>query len=112
MKCALSITSVLALVAFGMFGHGAPASAGVTQKVECGATITTSITLGNDLVDCPNNGIVIGADNITLDLNRHRVDGDAALTDPCPDGGPCDVGINNVKGHSGVTVKNGSIAEF
>src|SRR5436190_10859883 len=38
------------------------------NDVSCGDTITTSTTLDSDLVNCPNNGVVIGADNITLDL--------------------------------------------
>ena len=38
-----------------------------------------------DLVNCPSNGIVIGADDITLDLNGHTIDGDDALVDPCPE---------------------------
>jgi hypothetical protein len=41
------------------------------RHVGCGDTITTDTTLESDLVNCPNNGIVIGADNITLDLNGH-----------------------------------------
>ncbi len=43
--------------------------------VRCGATITADTTLHHDLLDCPGNGIVIGADHITLDLNGHTVDG-------------------------------------
>jgi parallel beta-helix repeat protein len=112
MKRVFAIASALALAAFGIFGQAAPAAASVTQAVKCGDTITMSIALGNDLVDCPNNGIVIGADNITVDLNGHRVDGNVALIDPCPEKELCDVGINNTLGHSGVTVKNGSIDEF
>jgi hypothetical protein len=45
----------------------APASALATH-VSCGDTITTDTTLDSDLIDCPGNGIVIGSDNITLDL--------------------------------------------
>ena len=45
-------------------------------RVKCGDTITTDTTLHKDLVNCPNNGIVIGADNVTLDLNGHLIDGD------------------------------------
>ena len=48
------------------------------NHVSCGETITTDTTLDSDLVNCPNNGIVIGADGITLDLAGHRIDGDAA----------------------------------
>ena len=41
------------------------------KQPSCGDTITADTTLDSDLVDCPNNGIVIGADDITLDLNGH-----------------------------------------
>ena len=74
--------------------------------VHCGQSITEDTRLGNDLTDCPGDGIVIGADNITLDLNGHTVDGDGAGDDPE------DFGIDNTAGHDGVTVKGGSIREF
>jgi hypothetical protein len=44
------------------------------SHVSCGDTITADTTLDSDLVDCPNNGIVIGADDITLDLNGHMIE--------------------------------------
>ena len=50
------------------FGAG-PAAA---SQVSCGDTITADTTLDSDLVNCPNNGIVIGADDITLDLDGQR----------------------------------------
>ena len=37
--------------------------------------ITHNTTLHTDLVNCPDNGIVIGADDITLNLNGHVIDG-------------------------------------
>jgi hypothetical protein len=49
---------------------------------------------------------VIGADDITLDLNGHTVDGDGAAT------GVADIGIDNTAGHNGVTIKGGSVREF
>jgi parallel beta-helix repeat protein len=81
------------------------------SHVSCGATITTDATLDGDLVNCPNNGIVIGADDITLDLNGHTVDGDGQLFESCPENEFCDIGVLN-DGHDGVTVMNGSIGEF
>ena len=81
------------------------------SHVNCGATITTNTTLDSDLVNCPNNGIVIGADNITLDLNGHTIDGDGQPFEPCPENEFCDIGVLN-DGHDGVTVLNGSIGEF
>jgi parallel beta-helix repeat protein len=76
----------------------------------CGDTITSSTKLVTDLVNCPNNGIVIGADDITLDLNGHTIDGDNALG--CDDFYACDYGVDNTAGHHGVTIENGSVREF
>lgn len=41
--------------------------------VSCGSTIVTSTTLDSDVGPCPGDGIVIGADNVTLDLGGHTV---------------------------------------
>jgi large repetitive protein len=79
--------------------------------VTCGETITHDATLVNDLIDCPNNGIVIEADNVTLDLNGHTATGNGERVRRCPRGEFCDVGILN-DGHDGVTVRNGSVREF
>jgi parallel beta-helix repeat protein len=79
--------------------------------VTCGDTITTDTVLDSDLVDCPNNGIIIGADGITLDLNGHSVDGDGQPFEACPEGEFCDVGVLN-DGHRGVGVVNGSVSDF
>ena len=83
----------------------------LASHVSCGDTITTDTTLDSDLVNCPNNGIVIGADGITLDLNGRTIDGNNALVDPCPDGEFCDIGIAN-DGHNGVRIIGGTVTEF
>jgi hypothetical protein len=102
----LLTSAVVALVAFG----GGKAAA--VQQVNCGDTITTDTTLHKDLVNCPNIGIVIGADNITLDLNYHRIDGDAAPCSGChPRTEFTDIGVLN-DGHDGVTVVHGSMRQF
>jgi parallel beta-helix repeat protein len=69
----------------------------------CGATITTNTTLTHDLTDCSGNGIVIGADDITLDLNGHTIDGEVAFGSGS--------GVKN-SGFDGVTIENGTIQEF
>src|SRR5215217_1981024 len=76
------------------------------SHVSCGDTITADTTLDSDLVNCPSNGIVIGVDDITLDLNGHTIDGDGELQD-C-EGEPCDFGVLN-EGHAEVTVRGGSV---
>ena len=87
------------------------AEAANTQP-NCGDTITADTTLDSDLVDCPNHGIVIGADDITLDLNGHRIDGDGTPAAGCnPRKEFCDIGVFN-RGHDGVTMRDGSVREF
>jgi hypothetical protein len=93
--------SILALLA-------APAVA-PAANVACGQTITTDTTLDGDVANCPGDGIVIGADNITLNLGGHVVDRM----------GPTDIGAGILnynpatgRGYDGVTIKNGRIQQF
>jgi parallel beta-helix repeat protein len=88
-----------------------PGGEATASHVSCGDTITADTTLDSDLVDCPNNGIVIGADDITLDLNGHMIDGDNVLVDPCPENEFCDFGVLN-DGHNGVRINGGTLTEF
>jgi parallel beta-helix repeat protein len=76
------------------------------SHVSCGDTITVDTTLDSDLVDCPDNGIVIGADDVTLDLNGHLIDGDGT----CPMDGFCAGVLDD--GHDRVTVSDGSVRQF
>jgi hypothetical protein len=101
---------VLALVVAGFSVIGAGQA--LTRHVGCGDTITTDTTLDSDLVNCPNNGIVIGADNITLDLNGHTIAGDGRRVDSCPEGEDCDVGMLNRTGYNGLTFVGGTIRQF
>lgn len=72
----------------------------------CGATITADTRLTADLSNCPGDGIVIGADDITLDLNHHTLDGDASPGTTGPN-----IGIRN-DGYDGVTIESGTVQEF
>jgi parallel beta-helix repeat protein len=84
----------------------------VAKQPKCGDTIKKDTTLHKDLVNCPNNGILIGADGITLDLNGHLVDGDGTPASGCnPREEFCDVGVGD-QGHDRVTVMHGSVREF
>ena len=101
---------VLALTVLGLLTLSG-AEAANTQP-NCGETITADTTLDSDLVDCPNHGIVIGADDITLDLNGHPIDGDGTPAAGCnPRKEFCDIGVFN-GGHDGVTMRDGSVREF
>ena len=113
MKCVPAMRTVLAITLLGFTAVGRPSAAeALATNVSCGAVITTDTTLHRNLANCPNNGIVIGADNITLNLNGHTIDGDGALIAECPDGEACDVGVDNGAGHSGVTIADGAITDF
>jgi parallel beta-helix repeat protein len=79
--------------------------------IQCGATVTTDTTLDRDLTDCPSNGIVIGADGITLDLNGHTISGDGEPVRRCPREQICDVGVA-MDDHAGVTIRGGSVRGF
>ena len=106
-----------ALAAATLLAWSAPEALG--NHVQCGDVITQDTTLDSDLVDCPEDGIVIGADGITLDLGGHTVDGDGVPTEH-PLG--CEAGIANgpwsycprpgEAGHDDVTIRNGTVREF
>jgi parallel beta-helix repeat protein len=64
--------------------------------------VQKNTTLQNDLLDCPGSGLIIGAANITVDLNGHTIDGTSA---------PKSGGIKNDK-HPNVTIENGTITDF
>ena len=105
----LPVLVVLLLVGWCLAVGPGPALA---SHVSCGDRITADTTLEQDLVNCPNHGIVIGADGITLDLNGHLVDGDGVPAANCnPRKEPCDFGVFN-DGHDGVTVMHGSVRQF
>lgn len=98
------VTAVVALCAVS--------SQALARQVACGTTITTDTKLSHDLTNCPDVGIVVGADDITLDLNGHSVSGDGEPVASCPDGSICDVGVDNSTGHGSVTIKGGNVRAF
>jgi parallel beta-helix repeat protein len=81
-------------------------------SVECGEIITVDTKLANDLTDCPEHGLVIGADDVTLDLNGHTIDGDG-ISELC---GPffCEEhnGVDVSGHHDGVTIRGGQVTDF
>lgn len=100
---------MLGRVATGLLAAGAllaalapAARASRPVRVSCGATITADTKLANDLVDCPGIGIVIGADDVTLDLNGHTIDGDGIVDFE---------GVQAI-GHDEITVRGGAIRDF
>jgi parallel beta-helix repeat protein len=101
---AIFVLGVAGLITLG-------ASQASASHVSCGDTITADTTLDSDLIDCPDNGIVIGADDITLDLNGHTIDGDGELREDCPEDEICDDGVVALD-HARVTIRDGSLREF
>src|SRR3954451_20828843 len=92
----------------------APAQANPPVTVSCGQTLTHSVKLANDLSNCPSDGLVVGADNVTVDLNGHTIDGVVSKTFDCEVGpqGPSGEGIQDDAGYDGVTIKGGTVQQF
>ncbi|MEX0988923.1 MAG: right-handed parallel beta-helix repeat-containing protein [Actinomycetota bacterium] len=86
-----------------VLGDVAPAQAGT--PIGCGTTVVTSIVLDRDLIDCPTDGLIVGADAITIDLNGHTIDGPGTFDFEWD-------GIDNGAGHDGVTVVDGTLRDF
>lgn len=99
---------IAALIAAALAVSAAPAAA---APLACGDTVTSNTTLHTDLTGCPNIGLNVGADHITLDLNGHTISGDNAEITDCPEGVACDTGVRN-EGHDDVTVIHGTLNGF
>lgn len=106
-RLGLSLLVALALSA----AVGSASGRALGPQLSCGDTIAVNTKLASDLVNCPNNGLVIGADNVTLDLNGHVIDGDDAEFTDCPPDEACDIGVLDFD-HHGVTIKGGEVREF
>jgi hypothetical protein len=91
-----SLISLLAAAAT-LLALAAPASATILQ---CGQTLTKSVTMTNNPSNCPGKGLIIGADNIVVDLGGRTISG-----------APGNWGVD-FAGHSGVTLRNGFVRDF
>ena len=94
---------VLAAAAAALSTVGAGSALAKKQPVSCGQVITHSIHLKNDLIDCPGDGLVIGADHVKIDLGGHVIDG---INNPAADG------INDKGGFDNVVIRHGTIQKF
>ena len=73
------------------------------SHVACGDTIVADTVLDDSLLNCPGDGIIVGADGVTVHLNGQIVDGSNTVDS---------VGIKIV-GRTGVTVKGpGVVKQF
>lgn len=108
---AVGLASLLAASSVAPAGAATPPQA--SANVTCGQTITRSTTLVSDVGPCPRDGIVVGADNITLNLNGHTVFGT-----PGPgDGFAAGIRLPNrsgvtVTGLPGASGKKGTVTGF
>ena len=98
-------SAVLLLVFAAVTALGAGQAGAGPTTVVCGQVITQSTHVGNDLTNCPGDGLVIGADNVKLDLGGHLIDGDAINA-------PTDDGIDNRGGFDNVKIVHGTIQQF
>ena len=99
--CGFGIAVVALAALFGLGGGQASAA-----QVSCGEVITQDTKVDNDVIDCPGDGLVVGADDITLDLNGHTIDGvgkgrGIAVGEPPAQSGP-----------QRVTIQNGTVRQF
>ncbi len=94
---------------------GNPASPAAMRagRLSCGDVITKSTTLVADIGPCPADGIIIGADNITLNLNGHTISGTPGLGNGNAAGIrlPFRTGVT-ITGHPGNSGKTGTVTGF
>ncbi len=85
------IVAVIGLVAVAVLGLAA-----CDPAVRCGGVITKDTKVTKDVLDCAGDGLSVGADHITIDLNGHTISsvGGVAL---------------RIEGHRGVRVRNGTV---
>ena len=89
------IRIIVAAVALAL----SPTLAAQSPTASCGAVLTTNLKLEEDLVGV-GDGLIVGADGITVDLNGHTIAGSGA-----------GLGIT-VRGRRGVVVAGGTIRGF
>jgi parallel beta-helix repeat protein len=80
----------------------APPAAEARAGVHCGQALKHSITLGRNLHNCRGDGLVVRANNITINLNGHTVDGSGRRSS---------AGVR-IAGFNGVTVTGGVVRQF
>jgi parallel beta-helix repeat protein len=113
--CESPSTSASPSPASGLAGSaGAPSAAAAgsppVREATCGMRVTASFTLANDLT-CAGDGLVIAADNLTVDLGGHTLAGPGMGPQTWPLPQLDSVGVR-VSGQSGLTVRNGKTAAF
>jgi parallel beta-helix repeat protein len=98
MRVRLAVTAATGTVLAVTLSLGLAQASGV--QLACGTTITTNTVLRSDITGCAGPGLIVGADNITLDLGGHTITGTGV-----------DAGVR-VDFHDGVTVRHGTVRGF
>ena len=73
----------------------------------CGSKVTQSFILAEDL-QCPDDGLIVGAPSITIDLGGHTLRGDGGIGDHGIINDPAVLG----SGFDDVTIRNGVVRKF
>jgi parallel beta-helix repeat protein len=81
-----------------------------SREGTCAMRVSESFTLANDLT-CAGDGMVIVADNVTVDLGGHTLTGPGMGPQTWPLPQLDSVGVR-VGGHTGVTIRNGKTTAF
>lgn len=97
--------SLLGLSGVAAANHGSPIDA-----LMCGTVITGNTTLTHSVGPCEGDGLIIGANGITLDLGGHTIHGLPQVPQTNLQGGT-GAGVL-VDDRTKVTIKNGVIKEF
>ncbi len=80
-------------------------------RLKCGDVITRSTTLVADIGPCPGDGIIVGADNINLNLNGHMIFGTDDVGAFAGIRLPGRMGVT-ITGHPGNSGKTGTVTGF
>jgi parallel beta-helix repeat protein len=92
---------LLAALALGAAGALA-APAAPAHALACGDTVTQDTVLTADLVNCTGDGLIVGAHDVTIDLDGHTISGTQ---------NGFQAGVR-VEGFEDVTVTDGTISQF
>jgi parallel beta-helix repeat protein len=91
------VTTTIMLVLAGW-----DSAAAAEPAVQCGQDVTRNITLTADLTGCPGSGLIVAADNITVNLAGHRIEGAGTRGS---------IGVQ-ASGRDGVAIRNGEVQGF
>ena len=97
---ALPVTALTALSALSLL----PATSAEAMPLHCGDTITASVVLTSSL-NCSGDGLIVGANNLTIDLNGKRITGSGSGTGIQISPSLPSTGLN-------LTVRGGTIQRF